>query len=141
MAVRRRISVTALMDIVDDETFGSDERGSAQMTREVVVTDEVSQGLMHMEKGVGGEVRVELDLNAIAQGNGDVRIDGNAKLYEGTSEQTSDLDGERNFVVLIPADRFVSHVVNIRNDDEGGDRATITMNFNNQAVSVAVPKS
>jgi hypothetical protein len=120
------------MNITDDETFGSDERGSAQMTREVIVTDDVTEGIMHMEKGVGGEVRVELDLNAIALSNSDVRIDGLARLFEGTSENTNDLDGERNFNVLIPAGKFVSHVVNVRNDDEGGDHATITMNFRNR---------
>ena len=129
---RNQVTVTAFMYVVDDETFGSNEAGTAQMTRVAIVTDDQPSDVMHLEKGVGGEVRVELDLNAVALSNGDVRVEGDAKLYEGTSEQTMDLDGQRLFTVLVPRDRFVSRHVTIRNDAEGGDFANIVLNFSNR---------
>jgi hypothetical protein len=132
--VRRLITATAVMNITDEETFGSNEMGSAQMTASAILTNQLPQGLMHLEKGVGGEVRVELDLTSQVLTNGDILVIGRAKLFEGTSEQTSDLDGEREFNVLVPRDQFASTQVTIRNDDEGGDHAEISLNMANSAI-------
>ena len=87
-----------------------------------------------VQKGAGGEVRVELDLTAVALTNGDIRVDGDAKLFEGTSESTNDLDGQRVFSTLVPKDRFTTRTVTVRNDDEGGDFATVSLSFSNRAV-------
>jgi hypothetical protein len=127
----RHLTVTATMFITDDETFGSDERGSATQTVSAFLSGQLPQNLLHLEKGVGGEVRVELDLVAQATSNGDVLITGIAKLFEGTSENTTDLDGVRNFNALVPKNQFASFQVNIKNDDEGGDHAEIFLNFTN----------
>lgn len=137
MSVRRKVSVTTLMNITDYETFGENEHAFAQMTRVAVVTNEVDQQLMYMEARCGGEIRVELTLNAIALQNDDIRIEGNAKLYEGASDSTPDLDGKKNFTVLIPADKFVPYFVNVWNTEEGekDDKADITMHFRNSRVA------
>ncbi|MEZ4631980.1 MAG: hypothetical protein R2880_14935 [Deinococcales bacterium] len=78
-------------------------------------------------------MRVELSLSAQARASGDVIISGQAILFEGTSEQTTDRDGDEYFELLIPRDSFISHRLVVRNEDEGGDFAEITLNFSNYA--------
>ena len=118
------------MDITGDENWPeSDEHSYAEMTREQVVTNYRPAALLHMEKGVDSEVRVELDLTARVLANGDVMVDGVAKLYEGTSEDTSNLDGVRHFNVVVPKDRAASQHVKVRNDNEGGDKASINLSL------------
>jgi hypothetical protein len=137
MTVRRKVSVTTLMNLTDHETFGANEHASAQLTRVAVVTDDVDQQLMYMEARCGGEIRVELTLNAIVLQNGDIRIEGNAKLYEGASDRTNELNGENDFTVLIPANKFVPYFVNVWNTYEGerDDKADITMHFRNSQIA------
>ena len=66
----------------------------------------------------GDEVRVELDHNYTVQ-NGNYYVSGQLRLYEGTSADTSDLDGVVNFHfwVVTTAHYFVT----VHNDEEGGD--------------------
>jgi hypothetical protein len=129
--VRRRVTIAAHMDLTDDETFGDNERGAADLFREAVVTNSMPQDLISMDGVAGGEMRVELRLDAQALINGDVIIQGKIELYEGTSEQTTDLDGTESVKFLIPRDNFVAKTFTIRNTDEGGDFAVVTMNTGN----------
>lgn len=130
----RRLTVSGYISGVDDETFGSNEYGNASLTRETVLSDSQPQNVLSLECRWGGECRVELTLVAQALDNGDVRVNGNAKLFEGTSESTGDLDGQRDFVVLVPKGQNASHSERVNNDDEGGDYADITVTFNNSIV-------
>ncbi len=129
--VRRRVTINAHMDLTDDETFGSNEHGSGDKSGEVVVTNGSPQEIINMVTTAGGEMRVELPINVQAHGNGDAKATGTAKLYEGTSEQTDDLDGTLDVDFLIPRDGFVSKSFTIRNTDEGGDFAVITLTASN----------
>jgi hypothetical protein len=63
--------------------------------------------------------------------SGEVRISGVALLFEGTSEDTNDLDGRTEFTFLVPRGRSVSNSQRVDNTDEGGDFATINMTVNN----------
>jgi hypothetical protein len=130
----RRLTASAKIFGVDDETFGSDEYGRAEYTREIVLADSQPQNVLHMECRWGGECRVELDLTGQMMDNGDVRISGNALLYEGTSESTGDLDGQTDFTALVPRGKTVSSSQTVKNTDEGGDYANITITFNNALV-------
>jgi hypothetical protein len=130
----RRLTASAKIFGVDDETFGSDEYGRAEYTREIVLADSQPQNVLHMECRWGGECRVELDLTGQMMDNGDVRISGNALLYEGTSESTGDLDGRTDFTALVPRGKTVSSSQTVKNTDEGGDYANITITFNNALV-------
>lgn len=133
--VRRRVVGSAYMRLTDDETFGSNEHGEASGSGETIVTNFHPQDVMPKIIGkAGGEVRVELTLIAQALTNGDVRITGRADLYEGTSEEDTDHDGDEDIDILIPRDEFRSYSVTVRNEDEGGDFADITMNFSNFSV-------
>jgi hypothetical protein len=130
----RRLTVSGSISGVDDETFGANEYGNASLTRETILSNSQPQNVLEMECRWGGECRVELTLIGQALDNGDVRVNGTAKLFEGTSEGTNDLDGQRDFVVLVPRGKNTSHFVNVKNDNEGGDYANITVTFNNSIV-------
>jgi len=132
--VRRRITAAGHIDLTDHETFGSNEHGSADQFNEAVISDELPQVVLTMQGTAGGEMRVEIQLTGQARKSGDILVQGLAKLFEGTSEQTDDLDGQRSFTVLVPRDGFLSHNLNIRNDDEGDDHAEISLTFSNTAV-------
>lgn len=132
--VRRRLSVGASMQLTDHETFGSNEHSSAEKSGDAVLTNDLPQKVLTLIDGAGGEMRVELVLVAKAKANGDVLVDGEAVLWEGTSEQTEDRDGDETFQVLVPRDSFTSQSIRVRNEDEGDDFADIQMTFNNSAV-------
>lgn len=129
--VRRHVVVSGFIYLTDHETFGSNEHGSAEGRAETVLTQDLPQHVLYLEGRAGGEMRVELSLSAQARASGDVIISGQAVLFEGTSEQTTDRDGDEYFELLIPRDGFTSHRVVVRNEDEGDDYAEITLNFSN----------
>lgn len=56
---------------------------------------------------------------------------GKVLLYEGTSTETNDLDGQVDVNITVPRDQFRSYSVNVKNDDEGGDHAELVFNFSN----------
>lgn len=130
----RRVTVSATINGVDDETFGSNEFGHAQFTRETILGDAQPQNVMQMQCRWGGECRVELKLTGQQLDGGDVRIVGEVMLFEGTSEGTSDLDGRSDFTFLVPRGRTVSNSQRVDNTDEGGDYATIDLTVNNAIV-------
>ncbi len=130
----RRVTVSATIDGVDDETFGSNEFGHAEFTRETILADSQPQNLMEMECRWGGECRVELRLLGQKLDNNDVRVTGEALLFEGTSEGTNDLDGRKAFNFLIPRGKTISDAQTVNNDDEGGDYATIKLTATNTIV-------
>jgi hypothetical protein len=84
----------------------------------------------------GGECRVETALTARAVGRGEVQIEGNAKLFEGTSESTSDLEDDK--VVSFTVPRGVTpahHHIQLRNTETfGGDHAEIGLSFTNSII-------
>jgi hypothetical protein len=130
----RRLTASASIFGVDDETFGSDEYGRASFRKETTLSNSNPQDVLSMECRWGGECRVELDLTGQLVDNGDVRVSGKALLFEGTSENTDDLDGETNFTVVVPRGKTISSSQTVRNTDEGGDYAKITMTFSNSLV-------
>lgn len=134
--VRRRIVCSAHMELTDDENWPqNDEHGKADKTNELVLTSlGLPQDALTMRKGVGGELRVELTMTGSLQSSGDVRVDGEALLYEGTSETSNDLDGTLNFNMLIPRDGITTKTVTVVNQDEGGDKGVITVTVSNFAV-------
>ncbi|AYV44962.1 hypothetical protein CFHF_06800 [Caulobacter flavus] len=131
--IRRRLVCAAHMYLTDHETFGSNEHGSADKQNEAVLTSDLPQDVLTMQKGAGGEMRVELKLIGQVKLSGDILIQGSALLYEGTSETTNDLDGDLDFTVLVPRDGVISRTVTVTNEDEGGDSGVISMTFSNFA--------
>lgn len=132
----RRLTASASVFGVDDETFGSNEftRPNTSFTRETILGDSQPQNVLDLAVRWGGEVRLELSLIGQVLDNGDVRVAGAALLFEGTSEESDDLDGRTDFTVLVPRGRNAGTVQTVRNTDEGGDFAEITLAFNNALV-------
>ncbi|HAJ59568.1 MAG TPA: hypothetical protein DCP31_10080 [Cyanobacteria bacterium UBA8543] len=130
----RRLTASAKIFGVDDETFGSNEYGRAEFTRETILGNSQPQNVLNMECRWGGECRVELSLIGQVMDNSDIRVTGTALLYEGTSESTGDLDGRIDFNSLVPRGKTTSTTQRVSNTDEGGDYADITITFNNSIV-------
>jgi hypothetical protein len=129
--VRRRVVLSAHIDLTDDETFGSNEHGSADGQTEGFVSNKTPRTLLSLIGKAGGEVRVELSLDAVAVTEGDVQMSGSAKLFEGTSEESDDLDGTAPINFTVPRDNFIKQSIHVRNSDEGGDFADITLVVSN----------
>lgn len=84
----------------------------------------------------GGECRLEALVSAQVIGDNVVAVFGDAKLYEGASENSNDLDGQESINFFIPPfssenqAQTVSDIV-VNNTDEGGDYGQITFRLQN----------
>ena len=89
-----------------------------------------------MSKCVGDEVRVVVQTKGTLSGvyPGWVWVTVTARLYEGTSCSTTDLDGTRTASFWIPPGGQHTQNMSVLNDDEGGDYATILLNMTNYKV-------
>jgi hypothetical protein len=67
---------------------------------------------------VGGEVRGEVRLTADWLNDSSVKLWYNIRLYEGTSVDTTDLDGEITNEVIVPRDTTENISVTVMNTDE-----------------------
>lgn len=129
--VSRHVIITASMDITDDEFWADNEHAHVERRDERWVDSWDPQGVMQLIGKCGGEVRVELAATAAMRPDGSARIQIEVKLYEGTSEETTDLDGTRSTSVVVNADQIVQVPIRINNDDEGGDFADISLVISN----------
>lgn len=129
--VKRHVIINASMDLTDDETFGSNEHGHAERRDERWVDSWDALAVMELVAKAGGEMRVELSATAAVRPDGSVRVSVDIKLFEGTSEETRDLDGRRSTTQLVPAGGIVQIPIRINNDDDGGDFADISLTISN----------
>lgn len=131
----RRVVVSAVMDGKDYETFGSDEFGHAEFTRETILNNDQPQNVMEMVMRWGGECRAELNIVGQQVDGGSVRLTGLFKFFEGTSENTNDLDGQTDFTFICPRGRTVNETRQVKNTDEGDDEgATVRLTVTNSIV-------
>jgi hypothetical protein len=84
----------------------------------------------------GGECRVEVRLTARVVSGNTVQIEGNAKLFEGTSEDTTDQEDEQVVSFTVPKGGVAAHHgIQLRNTGTGGgDHAEISLSFTNSLV-------
>jgi hypothetical protein len=126
------LSMVGFTDITDDETFGANEHcsrglfgtGSAQLP-----TNKTAR-IVDRDNGCGDEIRVEARISATLTSDGRFCMSGSQArvlLYEGTDEQTTDLDGQINLVGCVRFGETITFKSVVRNDDEGGDFATFTI--------------
>jgi hypothetical protein len=114
--------VTASFEGQDYEVFGSNEYPPPfNTTRTVILTDDMPQGLLNFQSRWGGECRAEFNTLVQRLNNGDVRIYGDLKLFEGTSEDTNDLDGVTVVDFICPKSTSLPWEVYVRNNDENDD--------------------
>jgi hypothetical protein len=123
MSTDRKVTVSASFEGQDYETFGSNEYPPPfNTTRTVILTDDMPQGLLNFQIRWGGECRAEFNTLIQRLGNGkDVRIYGDLKLFEGTSEDTNDLDGVTVIDFVCPKSTTLPYEAFVRNNDENDD--------------------
>lgn len=81
----------------------------------------------------GDECRIEVDLRISYTGTGSVKAEGQCRLYEGTTENTSDLEDTKDFVFTVPKGGQPAHYnINLRNSEPGGgDTGSIKISLTN----------
>lgn len=84
----------------------------------------------------GGECRLEAKLSAQAITGGKISVFGDVLLFEGTSENTNDLDGRKSVKFIVEKTTSANpkptkHFVEVNNTDEGGDYAHLNLTLRN----------
>lgn len=126
------ISYTLSMRIKDDENWpDSDEYANRSVSGTFLLDDSNPQRHILDIGRCGGEVRIEADFDFSRTTNGAVAIVGNLKLYEGTSENSGDLDGTESVNDSVAANRSTTLTKRVNNTAEGGDWADITLTVRN----------
>lgn len=106
----RKVNVKVRMGVNDAEDFAPDQKETAELHRvNFVGTGGQRAVLVSHKLGVGGEVRAELELTTRRGGGETVIVEGVAKLFEGTSESTTDLDASENVLLEIPSTGRFDH--------------------------------
>lgn len=133
--MQNKISYTSVMNIVDHENFGSNEKAKV-INSDIFILDNSKKTHQAFFIGkCGGEVRIELKINFKQNTNGSISINESAKLYEGTSTNSSDLDGTASKSLTISKNTTKKVKFRVKNTDEGGDYADITLTVTNSIVS------
>lgn len=134
----RRLSGTIIVDGTDDEFWPQSDEHVHRVFNIQMVLD-VGQPASKIEVTDvrwGGECRVELALTARSVGRGEIQVEGNAKLFEGTSESTGDLEDEKVVSFTVPRGGTAAHhQIQLRNTEAfGGDHAEIGLSFTNSII-------
>ncbi len=114
------------MELNDEESFASDENDIFKFADSGIPTTTFQLGPFqqtHVELPVwinklGGEVRGEVRFVLDWKTDSSIDVKFNIKLYEGTSEDTDDLDGEADGTVNIPKDTTKMINAKVTNTDE-----------------------
>lgn len=127
--VSRTIHISSVIKIHDDETFGDDDfTRSTTLSPIVLGTAAGFTRQVSYNAKAGGEIRVEVLLTlTLRPSDLAVQVSYLVKLFEGTSENTNDLDGQVEGSDTVRKDRTVDIKTRVRNEDEGGDRADLTL--------------
>lgn len=119
--VSRLVKIHGHIKTQDYESVGSNEYREEDFYREVVVEPWHSHAGAGYTMGMGGEIRTELQLAVDLQVDRSIVVTHNTLFYEGTSEDTDDLDGSLSGSVKIAKDDFASFTIKVRNDEEDDD--------------------
>lgn len=130
------INYTLSMRIKDDESWpDSDEYANRSVSGTLLLDDATPERQILDIGRCGGEVRVEARFTFARSGGGAVRVSGDLRLYEGTSTNSSDLDGTASMNGSVAPDSSATLSQRVSNNDEGGDWADVTLQINNDALS------
>ena len=131
----RRLAGTVIIDGTDDEFWPqSDETVHRVFNVQMMLDDgQPASAIDIPDVRWGGECRVEVRLTARVVSGNTVQIEGNAKLFEGTSENTTDKEDEQVVSFTVPKGGVAAHHgIQLRNTGTGGgDHAEISLSFTN----------
>jgi hypothetical protein len=131
----RRIDVIVNADGMDFEDIGTNQRGFLNTTQTSFLEEGMSNvPILNARFGFGGEVRGEIALVGSIN-NSELFAHGDALLFEGTSEDTSDLDGRETVNFNVKKGDTLPHSITVRNTDENSqDRVTWNLTVTNRIV-------
>lgn len=119
----RIVIIGGAIHIKDHENIEADE-----ILHETFGTSPVRLGPLSRQQSVpyvrkwGGEIRVEANFDLTWNADLSVTVACGVKFYEGTSEDTGDLDGQGGNIVTLPKDATnVPMHIHVRNEDEDDD--------------------
>src|SRR5690606_41582640 len=69
----------------------------------------------------GGEVRIELEITFKQNASGSISVKETAKLFEGASTNSTDLDGTASKAITVAKNESKVVVFRVNNTDDGGD--------------------
>jgi hypothetical protein len=129
----RRLTLRGTMKMEDYENFGDTEHATRTFARHSDVGPYGTHDEIHWTEKMGGEIRVELVLKIDWKIDLSIDIAWHVKLFEGTSEETSDLDGERSGTFKVDKDAVTTLSFSVWNtdEDEPQDRADISFDLTN----------
>lgn len=134
----RKLAGTVIIDGVDDEYWPfADEKVHKTFTIDMVIDEAQPATSMDIpDVKWGGECRVELRMTAKYVNEGRVQVEGNAKLFEGVTENNNDLEDEQVFTFTVPRGGVPSHhIVQLRSVGAGGgDSARIGISLTNSII-------
>ena len=130
----RRVQVQARVQTTDDESWPwDDEHADTQHFTEVFVGPWGTHKEVYFEQRMGGEIRIELRFVIDLQMDRSVSVNVNAKMYEGTSEDTDDLNDQENTNGFrVSKDQSRTGNIRLYNDEfAGGDVSNISFTITN----------
>lgn len=133
--MQNKVRYTSTMNIVDHETFGSNERRTVRNSGIFLLDSSKKTNQLFFIGKCGGEVRIELKITFKQNASGSISIKEYAKLYEGTSTNSSDLDGTASKSVTVAKNQTKTVTFRVRNTAEGGDYADISLNVTNSVIA------
>jgi hypothetical protein len=124
------VSYDVRMDIVDSETFRRNERGSRDFRGVLTLTDAAPVSSVQLSHCVGGEVRVDMDLvGALRPGQSTISVEATARMYEGTSCNTNELEDEKSATLVVGTLPVENQRLSLINRGVTSDTADIEMMF------------
>lgn len=131
--IYRRIIVKCWIDTIDDESWSSNEYSNTFYIQEVFVQPWHTHEEVYFEQKMGGEIRIELRFSIDLNFDRSVSVNINAKMYEGSTESTNDLDDEENSTgILVNKDSTTVGEMHLYNDEfDGGDTSHILFDITN----------
>jgi hypothetical protein len=135
----RRLSGMVIIDGTDDEfwPFGDEKVHRETNVQMILDVGQPAAVIEVPDVRWGGECRVQVQLTARALEDNVVQIQGNAKLFEGTAEDTRDLADEKVVTFTVPTGGIPAHHrVQLRNNEDlfGGDHSEIGLSLTNSIV-------
>ena len=127
---RRQINVSAALMIKDDDSPWDPEINFVSESRKISLDENNIRGQIAFEGRAGDEVRAEVNTYFTALPHGGVLVDSLTKLFEGESDDSTDLDGKEGDHAIVhinelPKTLTLQYLV--QNEDEGGDEALINL--------------
>jgi hypothetical protein len=134
----RNLAGTVIIDGTDDELWPQSDQKVHRVFNIQMMLDEAQPASAMDIPDVrwGGECRVEVRITAKVISGNAIQIEGNAKLFEGASEDTTDQEDEQVVSFTVPKGGVAAHHgIQLRNSGTGGgDHAEISLSFTNSLV-------